>query len=565
MNFNYLKPGVGNAASYQVAGIPWYTSSVAPALSTTSTVVNLPQVTKFVTIKNKSTTDDSLRITFNNESVVDNDNYFLLEAGESFSADFRVTDIHLISDNETPVPFTIVNGLTNIQRQEMTQTTPKAPNLLKWAQKQKLFVEEQLETTSDIFFGRYFRTTQDENKIFISALYEDGPAGEFRGGAIYVFENIDGEFIRTKKISPPTNIGDLTDFDFGRRLVINNDGTKIITPQGEKFYIFEQNGDSYELTQEGNFPTGVQFVSEKTFLSADEKYIFAPMAYDKRYVTNGGSVLIYASSSVGYQLAQEITASFNIDGTPKGPTVYDEFGGNIFITTDSQKLFATALGDDEAANSAGAVYIYQSSSAGYQVVQKLTASYNVDGSPETDLETDRFGISIGGTPDGNILAVGSYTDDENGFDAGAVYIFQSSSAGYQQVQKLTASFNTDGTPETSPEKDSFGYGKVSFSDDGNVLSIYAMGDEEDGGGGDYFNGSGAVYIYISSSAGYVQQDKLISLYNTDGTLETPIQSQAFGSNHELLSDGKTLLSHGRDEEFGGLYRFLYVFRYTRDY
>ena len=438
-------------------------------------------------------------------------------------------------------------------------------NPLKWVEKQKLFVEEQLETTSDIFFGRYFRTTQDENKIFISALHEDGPAGEFRGGAIYVFENIDGEFIRTKKISPPTNIGDLTDFDFGRRLVINNDGTKIITPQFEKFYIFEQNGDSYELTQEGNFPTGVKFVSEKTFLSADEKYIFAPMGYDGRYVTNGGSVLIYASSSVGYQLAQEITASFNIDGTPKGPTVYDEFGGNIFITTDSQKLFATALGDDEAANNAGAVYIYQSSSAGYQVVQKLTASYNVDGSPETDLETDRFGISIGGTPDGNILAVGSYTDDENGFDAGAVYIFQSSSAGYQQVQKLTASFNTDETPETSPEKDSFGYGKVSFSDDGNVLSIYARGDEEDGGGGDYFDGSGAVYIYISSSAGYVQQDKLISLYNTDGTLETPIQLQAFGSNHELLSDGRTLLSYGRDEEFGGLYRFLYVFKYTRDY
>jgi len=565
MNFNYLKPGVGNAASYQVAGIPWYTSSVAPALSTTSTVVNLPQVTKFVTIKNKSTTDDSLRITFNNESVVDNDNYFLLEAGESFSADFRVTDIHLISDNETPVPFTIVNGLTNIQRQEMTQTTPKAPNLLAWIQKQKLFVEEQLETTSDIRFGQYVRTTQDENKIFISARYEDGPSGESRAGAVYVFENINGEFIRTQKILPPSNVVNLENFRFGTGLEINGDGTKIVHRYNNNMYISEIINNNYELVQ--TIPLNDEFYWKPPLFSPDSNTIIATDLRDSTYVPQAGSLQIFVSSSSGYQQNQYITASYNIDGSPRGTVENDSFGFDFSVTQNFQKLFISAIGDNEAGGAnAGAVYIFQSSSIGYQQVQKLTASFDFDGNPELNRVGDRFGISLASSADGSVLAVGADFDDENGDpNAGAVYIFQSSSAGYQQVQKISASFNTDGTTETSPERDNFG-DIIDMSENGSVLLISATNDEEDGGSGDDYTGYGAIYVYISSSAGYVQQDKLISLYNTDGTLEAPTPStrQIFTSG-KLLKDGKTFIASGRNSEFGYNAYFPYIFKYTRDY
>lgn len=447
-------------------------------------------------------------------------------------------------------------------------------NPLKWVQKQKLFVEEQLETTSDTLFARYYAITEDQNKIFINETWGDGPSGEFRGGAVYVFENINGEFVRTRKISPPTNIGDLERFSFGRLIEINNDGTKIIQTapyapspspyEGNSFLVFEEINGSYELTQA--IPKTNPLSETPTYfkLSSDEKKIVAAYAYDSTYGDQAGSVEIYESSSIGYQQVQYITASYNTDGSPKGATAGDFFGLSTYVTADMQKLFISSVGDDEAASGAGAVYIFQSSSVGYQQVQKLTASFDFDGNPETARAGDGFGRRMTATPDGNTLAIGAFADDENGVDSGAVYIFQTSSVGYQQVQKFSASFNTDGTPETSPENDQFG-DFLSFSDDGNILSIYSRGDEEDGGGGGLFDGSGAVYIYVSSNAGYVQQDKLISLYNTDGTLETPTTSQVFGFNHKLLSDGKTLLSYGRNNEFGYNSRFLYVFRYTRDY
>jgi len=122
--FTYHKPGIGNASSYIVPGTPWCTSSVAPPLSTTSTVINLPRVTNYISIKNTSTTGHVLRFTLNDDNIVGNTNYITLEDGESFSAELRVVDVHLISDTETPVPFTILAGLTNIDRKEMYGTAP---------------------------------------------------------------------------------------------------------------------------------------------------------------------------------------------------------------------------------------------------------------------------------------------------------------------------------------------------------------------------------------------------------------------------------------------------------
>jgi len=117
--FSYHKPGIGNASSFQSSAIPWVSSSIAPVSGSVTEVFSFPQVTKFVVVKNINTTDVPLRVGFSENGVVNSGNYFLLSKDESFSADLRVTDIFLMSDTSSTVQFSVVAGLTNIDRVEL--------------------------------------------------------------------------------------------------------------------------------------------------------------------------------------------------------------------------------------------------------------------------------------------------------------------------------------------------------------------------------------------------------------------------------------------------------------
>ena len=176
------------------------------------------------------------------------------------------------------------------------------------------------------------------------------------------------------------------------------------------------------------------------------------------------------------------------DGSPEG----DSFGYSMTLTKDEELLFIGSSLDEENGTSAGSVYIFQSSSLGYQQIQKLTAS------GDDDPANDRFGVLDISVNDNNeTLAIGAYGDEENGGDrAGSVYIFNSGSQGYQQVQKLTASGDAD------PAGDWFGR-SVSMNSTGDTIVIGAHRDEENGG-----TNAGSVYIFQSSSIGYQQVQKL---------------------------------------------------------
>lgn len=117
--YSYPKPGLGNAASFQSSGIPWTSSSVAPASGSSTEVFTFPQVTKFIVVKNVNDTDTLLRVGFSENGVVNSGNYFLLSRGESFAGDLKVTELHFMSDGASPVSFSAVVGLTTIDRVEL--------------------------------------------------------------------------------------------------------------------------------------------------------------------------------------------------------------------------------------------------------------------------------------------------------------------------------------------------------------------------------------------------------------------------------------------------------------
>ena len=99
-NFNY-KVGLGHVGSYQVSSRPYLTSSLAvPDSSSEPLEVSFETVSRFVIITNirdGSATNVPLRFGFSSngvKGVVDN-NYAILNNGESFEAEFKVVKLYL--------------------------------------------------------------------------------------------------------------------------------------------------------------------------------------------------------------------------------------------------------------------------------------------------------------------------------------------------------------------------------------------------------------------------------------------------------------------------------------
>lgn len=113
--------GLGNVGSYQASSIPYTTSSLNVPGSPASTIIKIafPHVTRFVTVKNigvEGATDCLLRVGFSEKGIANN-NYFLLNNEESYSADWRVSAIYLrVDDTASALNATasVIAGLTNI-------------------------------------------------------------------------------------------------------------------------------------------------------------------------------------------------------------------------------------------------------------------------------------------------------------------------------------------------------------------------------------------------------------------------------------------------------------------
>lgn len=113
--YNHVQAGLSNVASYQASGIPWASSSlIVPVSSSAPLEISFPQVTKNIIVKNVSAVSGTLRVGFSANGVASGSNFFLLDRGESFACDLRVSRLYLLSNNGTVVSASVIAGLTNI-------------------------------------------------------------------------------------------------------------------------------------------------------------------------------------------------------------------------------------------------------------------------------------------------------------------------------------------------------------------------------------------------------------------------------------------------------------------
>ena len=112
--------GLNHVPSYQASSRPYLTSSLTvPASGSTPMQVSFDSVSRFVIITNTlggGSTNVPLRFGFSENGVkgIPENNYAILNNGESFEAEFKVTSIYLMSNNVNECSASVVAGLTGI-------------------------------------------------------------------------------------------------------------------------------------------------------------------------------------------------------------------------------------------------------------------------------------------------------------------------------------------------------------------------------------------------------------------------------------------------------------------
>lgn len=176
--------------------------------------------------------------------------------------------------------------------------------------------------------------------------------------------------------------------------------------------------------------------------------------------SNSGSIYLFSSIA-----GTHITKILPDDGQAG-----DHFGYPVAIDNGIIAIGAS-LDDDNGFNS-GSAYIFDAFT-GMQIAKIL---------PNDGMANDEFGFSIAVSK--NIIAVGSYADDDLGSGSGSVYLFNASTG--EQVAKLLPSDGAAG--------DNFGW-SIGIYD--NIVAVGAIWDSDNG------SGSGSVYLFDISTGAQV--------------------------------------------------------------
>ncbi len=118
-NFRYTM-GLGHVPSFQTSARPYLTSSLTvPAVSAEPIEISFETVSRFIIITNTldgSATNVPLRFGFSADGVKGsiNNNYAILNNGESFEADLKATKIFLLSNSVNECTASVIAGLTGI-------------------------------------------------------------------------------------------------------------------------------------------------------------------------------------------------------------------------------------------------------------------------------------------------------------------------------------------------------------------------------------------------------------------------------------------------------------------
>ena len=263
-------------------------------------------------------------------------------------------------------------------------------------------------------FGLCTVTTND--KVIVGSAFDDDDGTN--SGSVYIYDINDLSAAPTKLKAFDAASGSR----FGQAVASNDDKILVSAPydsnsgaaENGAVYVYDANDLSAQPIKLTAFDAAnVDLFGSSISATADKIVVSAPQ--DDDMGNTSGSVYVFDANDLSVQPIK-LTA---FDGESD-----DHFGFSVFVTSDN--IFVGAHGDDDAANAAGAVYVFDMNDLSAQPT-KLTP---FDGS-----SSDNFGRSLTVSEDN--LFVGSYLDDDNGGESGSVYVYDLSDLSAQPT-KLTA-------------------------------------------------------------------------------------------------------------------------------
>jgi hypothetical protein len=159
---------------------------------------------------------------------------------------------------------------------------------------------------------------------------------------------------------------------------------------------------------EGSDTVAGDFFGYSVAISGTTAVVSAP-----GFAKNAGRTYIFARTAAGWKQAAELKGSDTVAG--------DYFGESLAISGAT-----TVVGADGHAKSAGSVYVFTSTAAGWKQVDELKGSDTVGG--------DGFGYAV--AISGTTAVVGA---PDHATDAGRVYMFANTAAGWKQAAELKGS------------------------------------------------------------------------------------------------------------------------------
>src|SRR5690606_30475906 len=216
--------------------------------------------------------------------------------------------------------------------------------------------------------------------------------------------------------------------DFGRAVAVE-DGRVLVgapdtsyteTAQGEVF-VFDRSDQGWEFTGailDEQSPEDDDRMGRSVGVSGDHLFAGAPGAAEGG--VRSGSVFIYQPDPFGvWQLLGKLTPSDAVTGTVFGDAL--DVSGGLLVVGD--------YANDERASDGGAAYVFVEDGGFWTEAEKLAPG---------DLEAnDQFGVAVAAA-DGWVL-VSAWNDDDQGDEAGAVYVFTDAGSGWELVDKRYAS------------------------------------------------------------------------------------------------------------------------------
>lgn len=419
-------------------------------------------------------------------------------------------------------------------------------------------------------FGVSVALSADGKTLAVGAYGEDSKATGINGnqadnsasrsGAVYVYVRDKNVWSQQAYIKPAiTKVGQY----FGRNLSLSSDGNTLLV--GAPFESSDADDDDGSLVTNASkvgavyvYKRGLQIWSEEVrlqasnkqegdwfgsavALSADGKTLaVGAIGEDSRargidgdqkdnMSTGSGAVYVFVKRESGWAQQAYVKASNNGSG--------DDFGSSVALSADGHVLTVGAAGEDSvsdeednSANDAGALYVFERLAESWQQTAYLKAA-NAGAN-------DAFGSALSLSADGATLAAGASGEDSATADdpsndgaagAGAVYVFTKEANVWSQQAYLKAS---------NVESGDYFSASLALSADGTRLAVGANsedsatmginGDQSNNG----MNHSGAVYVFGREAEGWLQQT-YVKAPNTGA-------GDGFGVSVALSNDGFTL-------------------------